>query len=71
MGYGAEPVAESIIKKKRKRADAAQLKVLDKIYQRTAFPSTEERQALATELDMPPRSIQIWYVEIPELSFPN
>ena len=75
MGYGAEPVAatteEPIIKKKRKRADAAQLKVLNETYQRTAFPSTEERQALATELDMPPRSVQIWYVEIRELSFPN
>jgi homeobox protein YOX1/YHP1 len=67
VSYGAEPVApteEPVIKKKRKRADAAQLKVLNETYQRTAFPSTEERQALATELDMPPRSVQIWYVGI-------
>lgn len=67
MGYGSEasgiptPVEEPV-KKKRKRADAAQLKVLNETYQRTAFPSTEERQALAVELDMPPRSVQIWFV---------
>lgn len=65
MGYSAEvvtaPVEEPIIKKKRRRADAAQLKVLNETYQRTAFPSTEERHALALELDMPPRSVQIWF----------
>lgn len=64
MAYTAEPVpmpAEEV-KKKRKRADAAQLKVLNATYQRTAFPSTEERQSLANELGMPPRSVQIWYV---------
>jgi len=49
-----------MIKKKRKRADAAQLKVLNETYNRTAFPSTEERLALAKALDMSPRSIQIW-----------
>jgi homeobox protein YOX1/YHP1 len=51
---------EPMIKKKRKRADAAQLKVLNETYNRTAFPSTEERLALAKALDMSPRSIQIW-----------
>lgn len=51
---------ESTIKKKRKRADAAQLKVLNETYERTAFPSTEERNALAKMLDMSPRSVQIW-----------
>lgn len=67
MGYASEasvvvPPAEEPVKKKRKRADAAQLKVLNETYQRTAFPSTEERLKLANELDMPPRSVQIWFV---------
>ena len=49
------------IKRKRKRADAAQLEVLNKTYNRTAFPSTEERIALAKMLDMSARSVQIWW----------
>jgi hypothetical protein len=49
-------------KKKRKRADAEQLRVLNEVYARTAFPSTEERQELAIKLNMTPRSVQIWYV---------
>jgi homeobox protein YOX1/YHP1 len=53
---------EPSIKKKRKRADAHQLKVLNETYARTAFPSTEERHALAKALDMSPRSVQIWCV---------
>jgi len=53
---------EPVIKKKRKRADAAQLKVLNETYARTAFPSTEERAELARKLDMSARSVQIWLV---------
>lgn len=53
---------EPAIKKKRKRADAAQLKVLNETYARTAFPSTEERAELAKKLDMSARSVQIWLV---------
>jgi len=52
---------EPVIKKKRKRADAAQLKVLNETYGRTAFPSTEERAELARKLDMSARSVQIWF----------
>jgi len=48
------------VKKKRKRADANQLKILTEVYNRTAFPSTEERIDLARRLDMTPRSVQIW-----------
>lgn len=48
-------------KPKRKRASPAQVEVLNRSYERTAFPSAEERQALAMKLDMPPRSVQIWY----------
>jgi homeobox protein YOX1/YHP1 len=52
--------AEPTIKKKRKRADARQLEALNRMYARTAFPSTEERLQLAKELDMSARSVQIW-----------
>ena len=54
------PVEYPTVKKKRKRADAAQLKVLNEVYARTAFPTTEERQELAQRLDMSARSVQIW-----------
>ena len=53
---------EPTVKKKRRRADANQLKVLNETYARTAFPSTEERIALAKMLDMSARSVQIWWV---------
>ena len=53
-------VSEPTIKKKRKRADARQLEALNRMYARTAFPSTEERQQLARDLDMSARSVQIW-----------
>jgi hypothetical protein len=52
--------SEPTIKKKRKRADARQLEALNRMYARTAFPSTEERQQLARDLDMSARSVQIW-----------
>ncbi|KAL0578288.1 hypothetical protein V5O48_003699 [Marasmius crinis-equi] len=51
---------EPTIKKKRKRADAQQLKILNETYARTPFPSTEDRLALAKLLDMSARSVQIW-----------
>ena len=54
------PVDFPIVKKKRKRADAAQLKILNDVYNRTAFPTTEERAELAKRLDMSARSVQIW-----------
>jgi homeobox protein YOX1/YHP1 len=59
--YDAPPeIQEPTIKKKRKRADARQLEALNRMYARTAFPSTEERLGLARELDMSARSVQIW-----------
>ncbi|KAL0956358.1 hypothetical protein HGRIS_002508 [Hohenbuehelia grisea] len=65
QAYTPPPVSpttdEPMIKKKRKRADAQQLKVLNDVYNRTAFPSTEERMSLAKQLDMSPRSVQIWF----------
>lgn len=61
--YDRESVnsVEPTIKKKRKRADAEQLKVLNETYNRTAFPSTEERVELARKLGMSARSVQIWF----------
>jgi homeobox protein YOX1/YHP1 len=43
---------EPTMKKKRKHADAHQLEVLKATYNSTAFPSTEERAALAKRLDL-------------------
>ncbi|KAG7098826.1 hypothetical protein E1B28_000730 [Marasmius oreades] len=65
--YTPPPVSPTIgseeptIKKKRKRADAQQLKILNETYARTPFPSTEDRLALAKLLDMSARSVQIWF----------
>jgi homeobox protein YOX1/YHP1 len=56
---------EPVIEKKRKRANANQLKVLNEVYNRTAFPSTEERAKLARKLDMSARSVQIWCILFP------
>jgi homeobox protein YOX1/YHP1 len=64
------PTEETQVKKKRKRAEPWQLDVLNEVYARTAFPSTEERAELAKKLDMTPRSVQIWYAPAP-LSFSN
>jgi homeobox protein YOX1/YHP1 len=58
--HAASTPEPSQVKKKRKRADAAQLKVLNEVYARTAFPSTEERHKLAEQLNMTQRSVQIW-----------
>ncbi|KAF8268640.1 hypothetical protein EI94DRAFT_1727283 [Lactarius quietus] len=60
-GPSSDSAEPTLIKKKRKRADARQLEVLNATYNRTAFPSTEERAALAKQLDMSARSVQIWF----------
>lgn len=65
MGHSPQepsPVDYPQVKKKRKRADAQQLKILNEVYARTAFPTTEERLELARKLDMSARSVQIWCV---------
>ncbi|KAI5152439.1 hypothetical protein ENBRE01_2831, partial [Enteropsectra breve] len=38
-----------------------QLKVLNAILQRTAYPSSETRENIAIVLNMNPRSVQIWF----------
>ncbi|RKO90758.1 hypothetical protein BDK51DRAFT_18117, partial [Blyttiomyces helicus] len=49
------------MKAKRKRPSVEQVKVLSLVFDRTFFPQTDLRQALARELDMCPRSIQVWF----------
>ena len=61
VDYPSDP-SKPTIKKKHKRADACQLEVLNATYNRTAFPSAEERAALAKLLGMSARSVQIWLV---------
>ena len=62
LNDGSPANSKPPIKKKRKRADARQLEALNRMYAHTAFPSTEERQQLTRDLDMSPRSVQIWLV---------
>jgi Homeodomain len=61
-GKGAGETAGG--KKRRARATPEQLEILNQVYARTPFPSTQERIDLAATLDMTPRSVQIWYVMI-------
>jgi hypothetical protein len=46
---------------KRKRATVSQTQALQKVFEKTAFPSTALREALARRLDMTPRTVQIWF----------
>ncbi|KAL1918380.1 uncharacterized protein VTP21DRAFT_3040 [Calcarisporiella thermophila] len=50
-----------MLKAKRKRANAEQLKVLNQVFQTTFFPSTELRIQLGKQLGMSPRTVQIWF----------
>ncbi|RIA87990.1 homeobox domain-containing protein, partial [Glomus cerebriforme] len=50
-----------MVKAKRKRANANQLKVLNQVFQHTFFPSTELRIQLGKQLGMSPRTVQIWF----------
>jgi hypothetical protein len=47
-------------KPKRRRANAAQLRLLNETYVRTTFPTTEERVEIARRINMTPRQVQIW-----------
>ena len=55
--YGAYDGA----KPKRKRASPQQLTLLNNIFEMTYFPSSDLRLAIGKELDMAPRSVQIWF----------
>jgi len=47
--------------KKRQRTSAAQLDVLEKVYQKEKLPSSDLRKELAEKLKMTPRRVQVWF----------
>lgn len=49
------------VKAKRRRANAKQLEVLNRVFERTVFPSTQLRAELGRQLGMSPRTVQIWF----------
>ncbi|KYQ94316.1 putative homeobox transcription factor [Tieghemostelium lacteum] len=49
------------LKKKRKRTSPDQLKILEKIFQSHQHPNLSLRNQLAIDLQMTPRSVQIWF----------
>ncbi|KAI8879501.1 hypothetical protein K501DRAFT_287357 [Backusella circina FSU 941] len=49
------------IKTKRRRANVKQLEVLNRVFERTFFPSTQMRAELGRQLSMSPRTVQIWF----------
>ncbi|KAI7868734.1 hypothetical protein BDF14DRAFT_1742243 [Spinellus fusiger] len=49
------------VKAKRRRANAKQLEVLNRVFDRTFFPSTQMRVELGRQLGMSPRTVQIWF----------
>ncbi|CAE6427263.1 unnamed protein product [Rhizoctonia solani] len=59
VSHSPEELSET--KPKRRRANAAQLKLLNDTYSRTMFPTTEERADIARRINMTPRQVQIWF----------
>jgi hypothetical protein len=65
------------LKAKRRRASSKQLDVLNKVFDRTFFPSTQLRVELGRQLGMSPRTVQIWFqnkrqaIRTKELSVPS
>ncbi|KAG8790528.1 hypothetical protein FRC12_011671 [Ceratobasidium sp. 428] len=55
------PEVSTETKPKRRRANAAQLRLLNETYARTMFPTTEERAEIARRINMTPRQVQIWF----------
>ncbi|CAO3686189.1 unnamed protein product [Rhizopus stolonifer] len=49
------------VKAKRRRANSEQLQVLNRVFDRTFFPSTQVRAELGRQLNMSPRTVQIWF----------
>ena len=54
------PQIQSTIKRRRKRTNSDQLKVLNAMFARTSYPTKEEREDLGAQLGMTPRSVRIW-----------
>ncbi|CAE6390522.1 unnamed protein product [Rhizoctonia solani] len=59
VSQSSEDLSET--KPKRRRANAAQLQLLNDTYARTMFPTTEERADIARRINMTPRQVQIWF----------
>ncbi|KAG2225978.1 hypothetical protein INT45_002444 [Circinella minor] len=53
--------SDASLKIKRKRATPNQLSVLNHVFSQTFFPPTELRIKLGKQLDMSPRTVQIWF----------
>ncbi|EJT97276.1 hypothetical protein DACRYDRAFT_25093 [Dacryopinax primogenitus] len=49
------------LRARRHRTTPRQFQALTQVYNRTAFPSTQERLQLAERLGMQPRQVQIWF----------
>lgn len=49
------------LKAKRRRASSKQLHALNKVFEKTFFPSTQLRAELGRQLGMSPRTVQIWF----------
>lgn len=49
------------MKLKRRRASSKQLDILNQVFERTFFPSTQLRAELGHQLGMSPRTVQIWF----------
>jgi homeobox protein YOX1/YHP1 len=65
VAYDVPPQApKPTVKKKRKRPDARQLDALNTMYARTRYPPTAEREQLARDLNMGPRTVQVWLVHL-------
>ncbi|KAG0163822.1 hypothetical protein DFQ28_010782 [Apophysomyces sp. BC1034] len=60
-GEDEEEEAGPPLKAKRRRANAKQLEVLNQVFDRTFFPSTQMRAELGRKLGMSPRTVQIWF----------
>ncbi|KAL7318448.1 hypothetical protein PS15m_001691 [Mucor circinelloides] len=55
------PSDTDLFKIKRRRATVSQTQALQRVFEKTAFPSTGLRENLARHLGMPPRTVQIWF----------
>ncbi|KAI7852927.1 homeobox domain-containing protein, partial [Circinella umbellata] len=47
--------------KHRRRTSKMQFRILETAFEENPKPSAAKRQALAEELDMTPRGVQIWF----------
>ncbi|KAI9197360.1 homeobox domain-containing protein, partial [Polychytrium aggregatum] len=48
-------------KTKRKRPSPEHVQILNMVFERNFFPTTDVRQELARQLGMCPRAVQVWF----------